>query len=60
MNAERLRRDAESIFRAALGAVDPYQCVSDALMGLDLSEGLVLVVGMGKASVPMARAVEDL
>jgi len=29
-------------------------------MGLDLSEGRVLVVGMGKASVPMARAVEDL
>ncbi|HID12193.1 MAG TPA: glycerate kinase [Candidatus Latescibacteria bacterium] len=60
MREGRLRRDAEAIFRAALEAADPYRCVRGALEGLDLPEGWVFVVGMGKASVPMARAVEEV
>lgn len=57
--------------RAALDAVDPYRAVKDALQleGESLTVGTqryrladykrVLVVGAGKASAPMARAVEE-
>jgi hydroxypyruvate reductase len=60
------------IMRAALRAVDPYEAVKNALRldGDSLSVGRqsydlrlfkrVLVVGAGKASAPMARAVEEL
>ena len=60
------------IMRAALRAVDPYQAVRNALRleGERLTVGeraydlrrykRVIVVGAGKASAPMARAVEDV
>jgi hydroxypyruvate reductase len=60
------------IMRAALRAVDPYQAVKNAVRveGDVLSVGAatydlrryarVFVVGAGKASAPMARAVEEL
>ena len=54
-----LRKDAEAIFRAALEAVDPYRCVRSSLEGMDL-RGRTFVVGMGKASVQMAKAAEDI
>ena len=59
MRSEDLREDAEAIFRAALGAVEPYTCVRRSLKGMDLPYRS-FVVGMGKASVPMARAVEEV
>ena len=51
----RLRRDAVSIFNAALAAADPY-----AATLAHLPKGLknVYVVGAGKAAAAMARAVE--
>lgn len=54
-----LRKDAEAIFRAALEAVDPYRCVRSFLEGMDL-RSRTFVVGMGKASVQMAKAAEDI
>ena len=51
----RLRRDAVSIFNAALAAADPY-----AVTLAHLPKGLnnIYVVGAGKAAAAMARAVE--
>ncbi len=70
------RKDLLSVMDAGLGAVDPYRCVSDALsidkealffereaieQVIDLSRvRRIFVVGTGKASVGMARAVWDL
>jgi len=56
---KELRKDAEAIFRTALEAVDPYRCVSSFLEGMDLP-GRTFLVGMGKASVQMAKAAEDI
>jgi hydroxypyruvate reductase len=68
----RLRRDALSIFHAALAAVDPEEAVRRHLQieGDNLKvEGWrqdlttcdrVWVVGAGKAVAPMAKAIEDL
>lgn len=67
----RLGEHVGLILSAALSAVDPYQCVTNALR-ID-SENLyigdcryswkdydrVYLIGFGKASVPMARAVMD-
>jgi hydroxypyruvate reductase len=62
----------ESVLAAALAAVEPAQAVRNALVGdsqgfiagnraYNLSEyRRVLVVGAGKASAPMAAAVEDI
>ncbi len=50
----RARADAERIWRAALGAVDPHRAVR---LALDLRAVRRLsVVGAGKAAVPMAEA----
>jgi len=69
---ENGRELAWRIMRAALSAVDPYQAVKNALAldGESLLIGdttydlrrfkRILVVGAGKASAPMARAVEAL
>jgi hydroxypyruvate reductase len=68
----RLRRDALSIFRASLQAADPEQAILRhlAVDGPALRAGgrrydlnrfdRVLVIGAGKASARMARAVERL
>ena len=56
--AATLRRQALRIFQAALQAADPYRAV---LRHLDLDRGgfgNVFVIGAGKASAEMARAVE--
>ena len=64
-------RHAEPIWRAALDAVDPYRAVrreasldGEALRvggaSLDLAGRRILVVGGGKAGVPMTEAAVDL
>lgn len=72
MNEDRLRRDAEDIFKTAVGAVDSLQSVKDHLARrgnrleledrtYDLSDwNDVYVVGAGKASAAMAQAVEEV
>jgi hydroxypyruvate reductase len=57
-----LRRDAKAIFMAALAAADPTAAVDRVLRAReDLSRyKRVFVVGAGKASGTMARAVEEL
>jgi hydroxypyruvate reductase len=70
---ERLRRDAREIVDAGIRAADPEEAVKrffgvsgeDLLAGPDLRLSLsdfdrVLVVGAGKASASMVKAVEDL
>ena len=49
------------LFDAGIAAADPTRCVPPALAGIDPPEpgGRLLVVGAGKASAAMARAVED-
>jgi glycerate 2-kinase len=55
----RLRRDALSIFRAALAAADPGDAVIRYLKRRDFSRYRnVWVVGAGKAGASMARAAE--
>jgi glycerate 2-kinase len=54
----------DEVFRAALRAVDPYESVKsacDSIRSSYRSEGYhrLIVVGFGKASCPMAKAVED-
>lgn len=72
MSLQRLRRDALAIFQAGLQAVDPIAAVKrhvsyrDQKLDIegrtyDLSRrGHVYVVGAGKASAAMARAVEEI
>lgn len=66
---ERLRADARAIFDAGVAAVEPGRAVRAHLAveggllragaeTLPLPRGPLLVVGMGKAAVPMAAAVE--
>jgi hydroxypyruvate reductase len=56
----RLRRDALTILRAALAAVDPELLVRDALrqdpLPVPQAGGRTLLLAVGKAAVPMARA----
>ncbi len=71
----RLRSDAKKIFQASLDAVDPYKAVKrfmkidhdTMILGemspvkLDMSlYNRIFLVGGGKATAPMARAVEDV
>lgn len=68
----RLRKDAISIFRAGLAAVEPVEAVrshlildgSTLLAGEDAiplpDHGRILVLGAGKAAAPMAAALEKL
>jgi hydroxypyruvate reductase len=56
----RLRRDALTILRAALAAVDPERLVRDALrddpLPVPQAGGRTLLLAVGKAAIPMARA----
>jgi hydroxypyruvate reductase len=55
-----LRQAALEIAQAALDAVDPEACVRHALKAVDLGNPRrVFVIGAGKASAVMARAVEQ-
>jgi glycerate 2-kinase len=58
--AAALRRQALRIFRAALKAADPYQAVLRHLRLNPKSYQNLFVIGAGKASAQMARAVERL
>jgi len=72
MSIEGLRKAAESIVRAGIEAVDPEKLVSRSVKReagrlrigsetLDLAEfKRIMVVGAGKASASMAKAVEEL
>lgn len=72
MSSEELKKKAEAIFRHALTAVDPYNCVQShvslkgATLTVDDSEydldkyERVIVIGAGKGTAPMARAVEAI
>jgi glycerate 2-kinase len=56
-----LRRDAKTILMAALAAADPTAAVERVLRGRDLDRyERIFVVGAGKASGTMAKAVEEL
>src|ERR1035438_158331 len=59
MTNKSLRRDALSIFRAALKAADPAEAVARHLAGRSY-EGFrnIYVLGAGKAGAPMAQAAE--
>jgi hydroxypyruvate reductase len=69
---EKMRREANQIFRAALGAVDPEEAVlrhvqvqDDVLLVGERQLRLgdydrILVVGAGKADAPMAKAIESV
>ena len=71
-SAIELRRDAESIFRAGLDAVDSKNCVAkflsrkNSLLSVDNSSydladyENIYVVGTGKASAAMAQAAEGI
>ncbi|MCE1239051.1 MAG: glycerate kinase [Azonexaceae bacterium] len=54
------RRLLRQLFDAALAAADPARCVPPALAGLEPPGpgGRLIVIGAGKASAAMARAVE--
>jgi len=58
--AASLRRQALQIFRAALKAADPYQAVLRHLRLNPKAYQNIFVIGAGKASAQMARAVERL
>ena len=72
LGLHRMRQDANEIFQAALTAADPEEAIlrhvqveNDVLMVGGAQYKLshydrILVVGAGKAGVPMARAVENL
>ena len=55
------REFLRSLFDAAIAAADPAVCVPAALAELDppAPGGRLIVIGAGKASAAMARAVED-
>jgi len=58
--AASLRRQALQIFRAALKAADPYQAVLRHLRLNPQAYQNIFVIGAGKASAQMARAVERM
>ena len=57
-----LRADAERIWQAAIGAVDPQSLLAGAPAELfgPLPAGRIVVVGAGKAAAGMAAGVEEL
>lgn len=55
-----LRRQALRIFQAALKAADPYQAVLRHFEMPRRNFRNIFVIGAGKASAPMARAIERL
>ncbi|MBM4153523.1 MAG: DUF4147 domain-containing protein [Lentisphaerae bacterium] len=76
IDGERLRRDAESVFRAGVARVDPRPMVRDTLriegdrLTVRLPEGprswdperfdRILLLGFGKAAAAMARGATDI
>lgn len=58
MNA-LLRKDAETILRKSIAAVQPDAAVKRALQDLHPGSGRVFLVSVGKAAWQMARAALD-
>ncbi len=61
----RLRDDAKQIFMEGVKAVDPYRAVYKAVQDLEHEIGYeedqgIYIVGAGKATAPMVKAVEDV
>ena len=56
-DAAEARRVLDALFQAGLAAADPAKCVPPALPRPP--KGRTVVVGAGKASAAMAKAVED-
>src|SRR5262249_15291063 len=54
--ARALLRD---LFNAALAAAQPATCLAPYIQALQPPKGRTIVIGAGKASAAMARAVED-
>ncbi len=62
MDIKKLREDAKEIFMEGVKAVDPYSAVAKALKESEIEYGkyrAIYVVGAGKGTAPMAKAVED-
>ena len=71
-NIEKMRAHARQIFEAGLQAVDPvaainqYVVVNNNVLNIGQQQfnlkdyDRILIVGAGKASAPMAKAVEEL
>lgn len=62
---EKLREDAKAIFMEGIKAVDPYRAVYRAVEELGhqikyKDYHAIYIVGAGKATAPMAKAVEDI
>ena len=58
MDTHEARRLLRAMFDAAIAAAQPGICVPPFLPGVP--KGRLVVIGPGKASASMARAVEDL
>ncbi len=59
----KLREDAKEIFLEGVRAVDPYKAVYREIEKLKISHeryNRIYIVGAGKATAPMAKAVEDV
>ena len=59
----RLRDEAKEIFLEGVRAVDPYLAVKNALKEMDIrfeDYESIYVVGAGKGTAPMAKAVEEV
>ena len=57
LNTAEARQLLDALFRVGLAAADPTRCVPPALPLPP--RGRTIVVGAGKASAAMAKAVED-
>ena len=59
----KLREEAKEIFLEGIRAVDPYKAVYEEVEKLKISHERydgIYIVGAGKATAPMAKAIEDL
>jgi len=62
VDIKKLREDAKEIFMEGVKAVDPYLAVTRALKESEIEYSkykAIYVVGAGKGTAPMAKAVED-
>lgn len=55
-----LRKDAERIITGAIRDVQPDSAVKKALEGLELPQGKIVMVALGKAAWQMAKAAGDI
>ncbi len=55
-----LKEHAEQIFKEGIKAVDPYEAVKRTVESRIENLGDIYVIGAGKATAPMAKAIEDM